>query len=111
VAELAVALASDDSAEAEDTRGVLTWDLRNVFSALARNPDSRSLFSETYPLQPTRLAAETGTFSFDVAASTTRYFSVAGGPESPAMALSFSTPAGTRLSETSEPQITIVRIR
>ena len=111
MAELAIALTATDGGDQDQPGKLLTWDLQAVYSALSQNPAYRSLFPAAFPLQPDRLTSETGTFAFDVQASATRYFSVTAGPGVPTMALSISTPTGARLSETSEPQITIVRIR
>lgn len=113
LASFAVALATDDSGfdEVDSQFQVLTWQLRDVFASLNQNVAARSIFPVPFPLFPTAFAAETGALEFDVGASTIRYFTLSPGLDAPALALGVLTPTGARLSETSEPQITIVRIR
>ncbi|MFV1986917.1 MAG: hypothetical protein ACC682_06530 [Gemmatimonadota bacterium] len=90
---------------------ILTWESRDVFESLAEDAATGPLFPQASPLRPTRLTPETVALDFDVRASTMRYFTLAPGVTAVALALTASTPAETHLSETSEPQITIVRIR
>ncbi len=90
---------------------VLTWESGDVFESLSEDAATGPLFPQAAPLQPVRLPTETGALDFDVRASTIRYFAFAPGGTAAALALTASTPTGTHLSETSEPQITIVRIR
>ena len=113
LAAFAVAIATDDAGfdDADDRFKVLSWDFRDVFASLNRNVAAGALFPAPFPLLPTPLQSETGALEFDVGASTVRYFTLSSGLEVPALALGVSTPTGARLSETSEPQITIVRIR
>ena len=113
LATFAVAIATDDGGfdDADDRFKILSWNLRDVFAALNRNAAAGSLFPLPFPLFPTALDAETAALNFDVRASTIRYFTLRSGPQVPALALGLTTPTGSRLSETAEPQVTIVRIR
>lgn len=113
LSEFAVAVATDDAgiAELADRFRITTWDFRNVFLALNRNPAAGSLFPLSFPLQAAVLEFETGATDFDVGASAVRYFALVSGLDAPALSLALSTPGGSELSETAEPQITIVRTR
>ena len=90
---------------------VSTWNFRDVFASLSQNAAARSLFPVPFPLQATRLVFETGGLEFDVGASSVRYFSLASGLDAPALAVALRKPTGGVLSETTKPQITIVRTR
>jgi len=113
LADAAVALATDGEGPTElaDRYRIETWDLRDVFAGLSARAESRALFPRSFPLEPTRLAVETAAVAFDVGASTVRYFELATQPDGPALSLGVLTPAGARLSESSDTQITIVRIQ
>ncbi len=113
LSDFAVALAADDSGidALPDRFRILTWEFRDILASLNRNPAARSLFPIPFPLQTTSLRTETGAIEFDVRPSTVRYFSFVSGLDAPAVSLALSTPAGGRLSETTEPNITIVRTR
>lgn len=107
--DFSIAVATDNTAveELDQRFGLSTWQLRDVFAALNRS--RRSAFPDAFPLRTDSLSGETDAVDFDVSASTIRYFTVTPGSEASALVL--STPEGTWLSETSEPQITIVRNR
>jgi len=113
LADFAVAVATDDAGidGIDDRFQVLTWETRDVFAALHGNAAASAIFPASFPLRPTRLDVETGALDFDVGASTVRFFTLAPGLNAPALALAALTPGGARLSENSEPQITIVRTR
>jgi len=113
LSEFAIAVAADDAGitELADTFRVTTWDFRDVFGALNRNPTAGALFPLSFPLRASVLQFETGATDFDVGASTVAYFSLVSGLDAPALSLALSTPGGGELSETAEPQITIVRTR
>jgi hypothetical protein len=113
LADVSAALILDGSGveAGEDRLRLLSWDLHDVLAGLVASPDNRAASGAAFSLEPTTLAPETATVAFDVGASTIRYFALRIGPDSPALALGVQTPAGTRVSESSEPQITIVRIQ
>jgi len=113
LSEFSVALATDDAGidELADRFRITTWDFRDVFGALNRNPAAGSLFPLSFPLQAAVLEFETGAADFDVGASTVRYFALVSGLDAPALSMALSTPGGVGLSEAAEPQITIVRTR
>ena len=113
LSEFSVAVATDDAGidALADRFRVTTWHFRDVFGALNRNPAAGSLFPLSFPLQASVLEFETGAADFDVGASTVRYFALVSGIDAPALSMALSTPGGAGLSETAEPQITIVRTR
>jgi hypothetical protein len=113
LADFAVAIVTDGTGqEGLDERfRILTWEQRDVFARLNRNVAAGSLFPLPFPLRAAPLAAETAAFDFNVGASTVSYFTLAPGTDVPALALGVFTPTGDSLSESSEPQITIVRIK
>jgi len=113
LADFAATIATDGTGlqGLSETHRILTWNFRDVFSSLNRNPTAGSLFPIPFPLQSTSLGFETGALDFDVGASTVRYFTLAGGSDIPATSLAFLTPGGSPLSDSAELQITIVRTR
>ncbi len=111
--DFAATMAADDAGVdgLDDRFRVLSWDFRDVFASLSRNPAARALFPAPFPLLATPLAVETAALNFSVRASTVRYFALVSGLDAPALAIALSTPIGTPLAEAGAPQVTIVRTR
>jgi hypothetical protein len=113
LADFSAAIAADDAGvdELGDRYRILTWQFRDVFSALSQSPAARSSFPVPFPLAATPLGFETAALEFDVGASTVRYFALVSGLDSPALALSLTSPNGNALNQAVRPQVTVVRTR
>lgn len=90
---------------------VRTWNLRDVFAALNRNPSSMRRFPAPFPLRVTPLAFRDEATELELRASATRYLSLEASFGSPALTLRLEGQGGTSLPEGMTPQITIVRNR
>ncbi|MGH7540694.1 MAG: hypothetical protein ACRELC_06830, partial [Gemmatimonadota bacterium] len=113
LSEFAVTVAADD-AGVQDLSAryrILTWNFRDVFASLSRDPTARSRFPVPFPLRATPIGFETTAIEFDVGASTVRYFALVSGLDSPAVALTLSSPDGRALDQDARPHVTIVRTR
>lgn len=113
LADFFAALALDDEGvePASPRHQVTTWNLRDVYLQLNRNPSSVRRFPLPFPLAFTALAFESAAADFELRSSTTQYFRLRGGTEAPPLAVSLLSPGGGRAPETAAPQITIVRTR
>lgn len=113
LAEFSAALAVDDAGIAglPDRLQLRTWHLRDVFSALSRNPSSMSRFPLAFPLRVTPLSFRDEVTELDLRASATRYLSLEAPTGSPTLSLRLESRGGASLPEGAAPQITIVRTR
>lgn len=113
LADFFVALALDDEEvePASPRHRVATWNLRDIYAQLNRNPSAVRRFPLPFPLSFASLAFESAAADFELRSSTTQYFRLRSGTQAPPLAVSLLSPGGGRVPESAAPQITIVRTR
>ncbi|MDX1578588.1 MAG: hypothetical protein R3266_08885, partial [Gemmatimonadota bacterium] len=113
LADFSVSVVADDAGieGLPDRHRIATWDFRDVFTSLSGSAAAGSLFPDAFPLHTTRVPLETAALDFDVGASSVRFFELATRPDSPPLSIAVRIDGRGAPGQTTEPQVTIVRIR
>ncbi len=112
VADYLLAL-SLDGAGLEDgagDRGLATWNLRDVFDQLSRNPGTRSSFPRPFPLAPTALPFRSGSVEFETSASTASFFRLEDPGDGGTLTLRLDSQRGGPAPASASPILALVRL-
>lgn len=92
-------------------RGLATWNLRDVFEQLSRNPGTRSNFPRPFPLAPTRLPFGSGAIEFETSASTVDYFLLDDPGDGGALAFRLHSQSGGGVPASASPILAVIRLQ
>jgi len=113
VADFSIMPAVDDTTTelASNLEEEPSWNLPDLYKGLNSQLSKYDPYTKPYPLAVTSSGFASGTYSFDVHASTARYFTFAASGSAPDLTLRLTDASGAALSSGSAAQVTIVRIR
>lgn len=113
LADFAVAVAVDDSGVGtlSERHRVPTWNFRDIFAGLNRNPSAQRRFPLNFPLAETSMGFERSAVDFRLHPAAVRYFSLRSQGPAPALSISVLGSGGDPPTEAAAAQVTVVRTR